>query len=150
MPRVRLIALCALVLCCFAANSLLTRSGLRTGLAGAAAFVSLRLLSGAAVLWILSRSRGRERAGAEAGWLSALALFLYAVPFSWAYLKLPAGTGAFLLFGSVQATMIAAAVLGGERPPLRTWLGLAAALGGLGALTLPGAEARSLPAALAM
>ena len=148
MTRPRLIALCALTLAAFAANSLLTRRALGGGLAGAAVFVALRLLSGAVVLFLLSL--GRDRAGSTAGWRSAAALFLYAVPFSWAYLQLPASVGAFLLFGSVQATMIAAAWLGGERPPLRTWLGLALALGGLATLTLPGAQAPAPDAAAAM
>jgi drug/metabolite transporter (DMT)-like permease len=148
MPRNRLIAVCALTLCGFAANSLLTRRALGGGLSGAAAFASLRLLSGAAMLWFLSRNR--PRAGAEAGWRSAAALFLYAAPFSWAYLRLPAGVGAFLLFGTVQATMIAAAVIQGERPPARTWAGLLLAVGGLAALTLPGAHAPAPAAAAAM
>src|SRR5439155_18327624 len=119
MPRARLIVVCALTLCAFASNSLLTRGALGSGQAGAASFAALRLLSGAAMMWILSRNR--QRAGVEAGWRSALWLFLYAAPFSWAYLRLSAGVGAFLLFGTVQATMIGAAVVHGERPPPRTW-----------------------------
>ena len=148
MPRWRLSAICALSLCGFAANSLLTRRALGGGLAGAASFAGLRLLSGAAVLWVVSRNR--PRAGAEAGWRSAAALLLYAAPFSWAYLRLPAGVGAFLLFGTVQATMIAAAVAQGERPRPRTWAGLLVALAGLAALTLPGAQAPAPAAAAAM
>ena len=100
------------------------------------------------MMWILSRNR--QRAGAEAGWRSALWLFLYATPFSWAYLRLSAGVGAFLLFGTVQATMIGAAVVHGERPPPRTWAGLALALAGLAGLTLPGAQAPPFAAAAAM
>ena len=148
MSRPRLIAICALTLCGFAANSLLTRRALGAGLAGAAAFVGLRLLSGAAVLWILSRNR--PRAGAEAGWRSAAALLLYAAPFSWAYLRLSAGVGAFLLFGTVQATMIVTAVVQGERPRPLTWAGLLLAVAGLAALTLPGAQAPAPAAAAAM
>ena len=148
MPRARLIVVCALTLCAFASNSLLTRRALGAGEAGAASFAALRLLSGAAMMWILSRNR--QRAGAEAGWRSALWLFLYAAPFSWAYLRLSAGVGAFLLFGTVQATMIGAAVVHGERPPPRTWAGLALALAGLAGLTLPGAQAPPFAAAAAM
>ena len=91
MPRTRLALLCLLAIGGFAANSLLARRALGAHLAGAASFTALRLLSGAAVLWLLSRQR--PRAGAEAGWPSALALFLYAAPFSLAYLWLPAGVG---------------------------------------------------------
>src|SRR3974390_1539911 len=104
MSRARLAFVCGLTLCGFAAHALLPRRALGGGLAGAGSFAALRLLSGAVVLWILARHR--EPAGPEAGWRSALGLFLYAVPFSWAYLRLSAGVGAFLLFGAVQATMI--------------------------------------------
>jgi len=148
MSRAQLVLVCGLTLCGFAANSLLTRRALGGGLAGAASYTSLRLLSGAAVLWLLARDR--QPAGPEAGWRSAAALFLYAMPFSWAYLRLSAGVGAFLLFGTVQATMIAAAVIQGERPPLRTWAALLLAVGGLAALTLPGAHAPAPAAAASM
>lgn len=148
MRRARLIVVCVLTLCAFASNSLLTRGALAGNLAGYAAFASLRLLSGAVMLWMLSRNR--PPAGREAGWWSALWLFLYAAPFSWAYLRLSAGVGAFLLFGTVQATMIGAAVVHGERPAPRTWAGLVAAVAGLAGLTLPGAEAPPFAAAAAM
>ena len=144
----RVAIFCGLALCGFAANSLLARRALGAGLAGPASFTAVRLLSGAAVLWALSRSR--QRAGAEAGWRSALALFLYAVPFSWAYVRMGAGVGALLLFGAVQTTMFAAALMHGERPPLRTWAGLGLALCGLAVLTLPGAHAPPAAAAAAM
>jgi|SRR5438105_8897959 len=146
--RLRLVVLCALTLGCFAANSLLARRALGGGLAGAASFTALRLLSGAAFLWVLTRRRSGR--GADAGWRSALGLFLYAAPFSWAYLQLSAGVGALLLFGTVQATMIGAAIAGGERPGARTWAGLALALGGLAVLGLPGAHAPPPAAAGAM
>jgi drug/metabolite transporter (DMT)-like permease len=66
-----------------------------------------------------------------------LALLAYAVPFSFAYVRIGAAAGALLLFGSVQLTMIGRGIATGERPSPRTWLGLAAALGGLAWLTLP-------------
>jgi drug/metabolite transporter (DMT)-like permease len=148
MSRPRVAALCALALCGFAANSILARRSLGAGLTGAASFTAVRLLSGAAVLWVLSRSR--PRAGTEAGWPSALALLLYAAPFSWAYLSVGAGVGALLLFGAVQTTMFAAALAHGERPPARVWIGLVVALCGLAGLTLPGAHAPPPAAAAAM
>ena len=144
----RLVLACAATLCCFAANSLLARRALGGGLSGFASFTALRLLAGAAFLWLLTR--GRRVSGAEAGWRSALGLFLYAAPFSWAYLRLSAGVGALLLFGTVQATMIGASIARGERPGARIWAGLAIALSGLAALTLPGAHAPPPAAALAM
>jgi drug/metabolite transporter (DMT)-like permease len=141
MSRLRLVLLCAAVLCAFAANSLLARSALGDHEAGAASYTAIRLISGAAVLWLLAR--GRLTAAGEAGWRSALALFAYAAPFSWAYLRLPAGTGALLLFGAVQTTMIGAGIAQGERPPTAVWLGLGIAAAGLVGLTLPGLRAPS-------
>ena len=147
MPRSRVLLLCVVVHCAFAANSLLARAALGGMQAGAASYTAVRLISGAAVLWLLAR--GRPSAG-EAGWKSALALFFYAAPFSWAYLELPAGTGALLLFGAVQSTMLGAGVVHGERPPASTWIGLIVAAAGLVALMLPGLHAPSLAGSVAM
>src|SRR5690242_20237423 len=104
MRPLRLALLCALAICCFAGNSLLTRGALGSGQAGPAGFTALRLLSGAVVLLLIAGRRLKNSAGA--GWPSALALFLYAAPFSFAYLQLRAGTGALILFAAVQATML--------------------------------------------
>lgn len=137
-----LAATCA-SLVAFAANSLLARAALAAGAIDPASFTAVRLTSGAIALLVVARIVSR-RAGErrEAGsWPSALALFGYAIAFSWAYLSLAAGTGALILFGAVQATMIGIGLWSGERPrPLR-WLGLAVALGGLVYLLLPGLTA---------
>lgn len=144
-PRValspaRLALLTVVTLGFFGANSLLARGALGPGLADAATFTSLRLASGAAVLLVLSLATGRGLPrGGSAG--SALALFGYAAGFSLAYRNIEAGPGAFLLFFSVQATMIGWSVAGGVRPTRPQWIGLAVALGGLAWLTLPGAHA---------
>lgn len=134
--------LATLALLCFAANSILARLALRTGNLDAASFTAIRLASGALALWLILRARGlhddRQRAGR---WVAALLLFLYAAPFSFAYLQLSAGTGALILFGAVQLTMIGAGLHAGERPPPREWAGLAIALGGLVYLNLPGLSA---------
>ncbi|HYV49318.1 MAG TPA: DMT family transporter [Myxococcaceae bacterium] len=84
---------------------------------------------------------GRAKVARSGSWASAAALFLYAGPFSFAYLRLPAGTGALLLFGAVQVTMIGRGIAAGERPRPLEWLGLIAALGGLTWLVLPGLAA---------
>jgi drug/metabolite transporter (DMT)-like permease len=128
---------------CFAANSLLARTALGRGLADPATFTAVRLLSGAVALGaiVAASGRGRPRGG---GWRAALALFGYAVAFSLAYLRIHAGVGALILFGAVQATMIGWAVAGGRRPRAAQWAGVALALGGLGWLTLPGADAPDL------
>lgn len=131
--------LAALALLGFAANSLLCRLALRTGEIDAASFTAIRLASGALVLAALvaARTQRLPRAGT---WTSALALAAYAVLFSFAYLELSAGTGALLLFGSVQLTMITGALLRGERPAPLQWIGWLVALGGLVVLTAPGID----------
>jgi len=124
----------------FAANSILCRLALKTTPLDPASFTMIRLVSGAATLWLIVR----VRAGGEAlagSWSAAFSLFAYAAAFSFAYVSLSAGTGALILFGAVQATMILYGLLRGERfTPLQT-AGLLLALGGLVALLLPGATA---------
>lgn len=133
----------------FAGNSLLCRLALKGGSIDAASFTSLRLLSGALVLALVVRLRSGyfSRSG---DWYSALALFVYAAGFSWAYLQLSAATGALLLFGAVQVTMIAFGLWRGERLRKLQWLGLAAACAGLVALLLPGLASPPLAASLLM
>jgi drug/metabolite transporter (DMT)-like permease len=138
----RTAALAAAALVGFAANSILCRMALQQGLADAASFTSIRLGSGALVLLVLHRATTPARpAGPSGSWTSAAALFAYAAAFSFAYLRIGAGTGALLLFGAVQATMLVWALRSGERLGASEWLGLAAALGGLVALVLPGLTA---------
>jgi drug/metabolite transporter (DMT)-like permease len=136
-PGARTSALTAAALAGFAANSLLCRAALRPGLADAATFTTLRLLSGALALWLLS-GRG-PRAIVRAGdWPAAAALFAYAAAFSFAYVRIGAGVGALLLFGAVQATMIAWALRMGEHPRAVEWAGIALAMAGMVALVGPG------------
>jgi drug/metabolite transporter (DMT)-like permease len=136
--RTAAIALCtAGALCGFAANSLLTRLALGAGEIDAASFASIRLLTGALTLSVLVRLRRRSTAGAGT-WTSAAALAAYAIAFSFAYVRIGASAGALLLFGSVQATMIAWGVVRGERPGVRDWAGMALSIGGLIGLTAPG------------
>jgi drug/metabolite transporter (DMT)-like permease len=137
------IALLTAAMTAFAANSLLCRAALADGHADAATFTLLRLGAGAAALVLLVRLGGARGAGLTAplrlgSWPAALSLFAYALCFSLAYRWLTAGTGALLLFGAVQVTMLAAGLSAGERPGLRVWLGLTLALGGLVGLTFPG------------
>ncbi|HEY3643963.1 MAG TPA: DMT family transporter [Gammaproteobacteria bacterium] len=140
-PVPRIFLFTALALLAFAGNSLLCRLALRGGHADPAAFTLIRLASGAAVLWVVLKVRRVERLGGS--WPSALALFIYAIAFSFAYVTLSAGTGALLLFGAVQASMLLAGFIAGERPSLGQGVGLAAALAGLVYLVLPGLEAPS-------
>ncbi len=145
----RLLMLTTLAMIAFAGNSLLCRLALRETAIDAASFTALRLISGALVLWLLLSLRGTS-ARHQGSWPSALALFAYAALFSYAYLELAAGTGALILFGAVQGTMIGYGLLQGERLRALQWLGLALALGGLVGLVLPGLSAPPLLAATLM
>ena len=138
----RLIGITAAALVGFAANSLLTRGALATGRIDPASFLALRRGSGAAALWLLSRSHAGSGAPDPANnWPSALALAGYAVLFTFAYTRIGAGLGALTAFGAVQTTMIAAGIRAGERPSSIDIGGLVIAIAGLLALTVPGATA---------
>lgn len=136
-------------LCAFAANSILCRLALAEGSIDPATFTLVRIGSGAAVLWIIVLL-GKRHSMSSGNWLSASMLFAYAIFFSLAYVGLAAGTGALLLFGSVQATMLLASIAGGHRLAPSQWLGLAIALGGLAYLVAPGVSAPPLGAAVLM
>ena len=141
--------LAALALLAFAANSILARLALTETAIDPISFTNLRLVSGALVLGliVLLRSSGKRSHGSA---VSALALFIYALAFSLAYVSLTAATGALLLFGAVQISMVGWAFLGGERMSLAAWLGFALALGGLVWLLLPGLARPPLIPALLM
>ncbi|HSV63158.1 MAG TPA: EamA family transporter, partial [Chthoniobacterales bacterium] len=149
MSRLRVLILTALAMIAFAGNSLLCRQALKQTSIDAATFTLVRIFSGALCLWIIVLIR--KGSFAKAGsWPSALALFGYAALFSFAYLRLTAGTGALLLFGAVQATMIFWALKKGERLRVIQIAGLLLALGGLIALVFPGLSAPPLGAAVFM
>jgi drug/metabolite transporter (DMT)-like permease len=134
-------AVAGAALVAFAANSLLCRGALGAGRADAVAFTFVRLASGAVVLAALVRFGRRAAAGPRTRPARAVALVAYAALFSFSYLRVPAGVGALVLFASVQATMLGRAVFEGAGPRGAGWLGVALALGGLAALTVPGAGA---------
>lgn len=125
----------------FAGNSILCRLALGRGSIDAATFSLVRFGSAALMLPLVLVLTEGPRARLAGSWTSALVLFAYAVPFSYAYLTLSAGTGALLLFGSVQATMMTTALMSGERPTWGQWLGLIVAFGGLVYLVRPGLTA---------
>jgi drug/metabolite transporter (DMT)-like permease len=127
----------------FAGNSLLCRLALKQTGIDAASFTTIRLVSGAAILWLIPRMIRRTNAG-SGNWLSALALFAYAAGFSFAYLSLPLATGALLLFGAVQVTMVGHGIWAGERLRRVQLVGLVLAFGGLVGLLLPGISAPPL------
>jgi len=149
MPASQLIGFTGLALLAFAGNSLLCRAALQHTPIDAASFTTIRLIAGALTLWLLVQLTRRGATG-RGSWPSALALFAYAAAFSFAYVNLPTGTGALLLFGSVQTGMIGWGLVKGERFSPVQWVGLALALAGLVGLLLPGLSAPPLVAALLM
>lgn len=140
----KLVGLSILVMMAFAANSVLNRAAVGAGHIGALDFALLRAVAGAAVLVALIRLRGGAVALlAPKRALGGLMLATYLIGFSLAYLAMDAGLGALILFGGVQVTMFAGALVMGERPPPRRWLGATLALGGLIWLVWPGAGAQA-------
>ena len=142
MPAFRIIALTMAAMLAFAANSILCRLALARGGIDPASFGSLRLVSGALTLALVLRLRSRPAsAPAAADWLAAAMLFAYVACFSFAYLSLSAGTGALVLFGAVQITMLLAGWRAGESLGPRGWLGFGLAVGGFVGLVAPGVSA---------
>jgi drug/metabolite transporter (DMT)-like permease len=140
----RTIAFTGLALVAFAANSVLCRLALGGARIDAASFATIRLCSGAVMLLALSTLNRKPVLSPSGGnWISAFLLFVYAIAFSFAYLSLSAGTGALILFGAVQATMILVALGSGERPRRIEWVGLLLAITGLVYLVFPGITAPS-------
>jgi drug/metabolite transporter (DMT)-like permease len=143
------VTLTVAALVAFAANSVLCRLALRETSIDAATFSTIRILSGAAtLLLVMGATQPRRRPAGS--WASAGLLAAYAIPFSFAYTRLSTGTGALILFGSVQLTMLLWTVSAGERPRAVQWGGLAVALAGLVVLVFPGLTAPAWSAALMM
>jgi drug/metabolite transporter (DMT)-like permease len=140
---VRSIILTTLAMIAFAGNSLLCRAALKETAIDAASFTTVRLIAGALTLWLIVRVQHRTLS-IDGNWRSGLALFAYAAALSYAYIGLSTATGAILLFGAVQVTMISHGIWAGER--LRPWqlVGFVLAFGGLIGLLLPGLSAPPL------
>ncbi|MDH4019510.1 MAG: DMT family transporter [Xanthomonadales bacterium] len=149
MSLARIIGLTSLAMVAFAGNSLLCRQALKHTAIDPASFTVIRLVSGALILWLLARMKQSGSTG-KGSWPSAFALFVYAAGFSFAYISLTAGSGALLLFGAVQVTMIGHGLWKGERLRALQTLGVLLALGGLVGLLLPGLSAPPLTGAALM
>ncbi|MEQ8305309.1 MAG: DMT family transporter [Hoeflea sp.] len=152
-----LFLLTTLTMIAFAANSVLGRMAI--GAAGEplidpASYSAVRLASGAAMLMLLAALTARREDGRlselRGSWASALALFVYAAAFSFAYVALETGLGALILFACVQATMIGWSLKEGDRPSLMEWLGLVTAFGAFVWLVSPGLAAPDPLAAATM
>lgn len=149
MPSTRTLSLTGLAMIAFAGNSILCRLALKATSIDAVSFTGIRIFAGAFMLGLLLKLR--RRAASEGGnWRAAAALFVYAAAFSYAYVQLDAGTGALLLFGAVQVTMILVGLLRGESLRGQALVGFLLALGGLLVQLLPSASAPPLAGALLM
>lgn len=122
----------------FAANSIFCRLALGERSIDASSFTVIRLFSGAVVLLMIMRLFGeKDKSGSKGSWGATSMLFIYASTFSFAYLSLDTGTGALILFGAVQLTMITIALISGDRLHLAEWIGVSIAFGGFVFLVLP-------------
>ena len=141
-PPVGIVIVTVATMIAFASNSILCRLALGAASIDPIGFTAIRLGSGALTLLAVARLAGRRRTADNRGsWGSGLALFVYAIAFSLAYVRIGAGIGALILFGAVQLTMIARGLARGERPGLLAWVGLAIATSGLVYLVSPGLTA---------
>ena len=148
---VKIIASTVFALFAFAANSVLCRLALGTNAIDATSFTTIRLLSGIAILFVLiqltrliQKPTKDLKLQSKGSWLSAAMLFIYAVAFSFGYISLDTSTGALILFGAVQITMILSNVVSGNKLHLSEWLGLALAFTGFVYLIMPSVTTPSL------
>src|SRR5262245_28425192 len=124
-PYLRTILLTSTAMLCFAANSILCRLALAPRLIDAATFTTLRVASAALMLSLMVFMRQRRPPRlSQANPLSTAALFAYLIFFSFAYLRLDAGSGALILIGAVQLSMFTVAFWEGERFLAAQWAGL--------------------------
>ena len=149
MSKPKLILLTVVAILAFAGNSLLCRFALANTSLDAASFTSIRICSGALMLFLLSFTM-KHSWSVGGNWWSALALFGYAAGFSFAYVKLSAATGALLMYGAIQCTMIVWGLLKGERINLLQAMGMLVAVAGLIGLLLPGLSAPPILSAAIM
>lgn len=150
MSRFTIFALTALSMIAFAGNSILCRLALKETQIDPATFTSIRILSGALSLWFILRIGTRKKQSCGGNWVAAIALVIYAVAISYAYISLSAATGALLLFGAVQITMIGYGLWSGERLQTLQWTGLFCALIGFIGLMIPGVTAPPLAGSIIM
>jgi len=134
----------------FAGNSVLCRlalgdTSIDAERIDAASFTSIRLLSGIVILAVILKMNHKQKAASSKGsWIASLMLFLYAVSFSFAYISLDTGTGALILFATVQFTMIFVNVISGNKLHYSEWIGLIIAFSGFVYFVLPSLTSPSL------
>ena len=138
----KLFFLVAVSMTAFAANSVLNRVGVATFGMDPFVFAVIRVAAGATMLAVLVTLRGQSPfVDLPNRWRGALALTVYMIGFSWAYLSLGAGLGALILFGILQMMMFGWAVFKRQPVPVMRWVGAAFALVGLAVLLWPSGPA---------
>ncbi len=142
--------LTTIALIAFAGNSILCRLALGESAMDPVGYTAVRLISGAVTLWMICAFIGSKSPQYAGSWTGAAMLFVYAATFSFAYVSLSTGSGALILFASVQITMLGVGLYLGERPAMLEWLGSLIALGGLAYLVSPGISAPTPGGALMM
>ncbi|ENM5855243.1 DMT family transporter [Vibrio mimicus] len=139
--NIRTVSYTVIALIAFAANSVLCRIALKDDVIDASSFTAIRLLSGVFMFLVLLSFKAKQSASTPdkkmGNWKTALMLFIYAIAFSYAYISLDTGTGALVLFGAVQLTMIATSVFKGKRLHISEWLGVLISFSGLAYLVYP-------------
>ena len=146
---IKTILFTGLALIAFAANSVLCRLALGESAIDASTFTIVRLLAGAIVLTVIMsiskiKSNSNTNSSTKGSWPASIALFIYALTFSFAYVTLDTATGALILFGSVQITMILMSIFSGNRLHISEWFGMAIAFTGFVYLILPGVTTPSV------
>lgn len=142
---IKIIACTIFALLAFSGNSVLCRLALGGNTIDAASFTIIRLLSGIVILMVAAAiTRKTSETRSKGSWLAASMLFIYAVAFSYGYISLDTGTGALILFGAVQISMIIVSVISGNRLHYCEWLGLFIAFSGFVYLITPGLTTPSL------
>ena len=138
--HIKTIAATTFALFAFAANSVLCRLALGDNTIDPSSFTIIRLFSGIIILMAIMQLKGKsndEKLKSKGSWLAASMLFIYAIAFSFGYVSLDTGTGALILFGAVQITMIMANVISGNKLHFSEWLGLLIAFSGFVYLMTP-------------
>lgn len=146
---IKTILFTGLALIAFAANSVLCRLALGESAIDASTFTIVRLLAGAIVLTVIMsiskiKSNSNTNSSTKGSWPASIALFIYALTFSFAYVTLDTATGALILFGSVQIAMILMSIFSGNRLHISEWFGMAIAFTGFVYLILPGVTTPSV------
>ncbi len=151
--RLKTFILCTLALIAFAANSVLCRLALKDGAIDAASFTLIRLMAGIVILLLflfIDQQNTQKETLSKGNWLGSISLFLYAAFFSFAYVKLDTATGALILFGTVQISLITYGWFTGNVLRRVQWLGFILACFGFAYLLWPELTSPSFDALLMM